>query len=572
MLLYPQPKSIGRLGKAYDRPQKTICFFVKAPSDRLKNAVRNLGFTLSKRKAGSNLKIDTAEPALVESEYTLTVKSGKAEIVSRSEFGAFYGLITLKQILEACPSSIPNVGIRDWPDLMHRGYMLDISRCKVPTMETLFELVDFLASLKYNQLQLYTEHVFAYSRHERIWADSSPLTANEIRELDQYCYDRYIELVPNQNSFGHMERWLRHDAYKSLAECPKGFEHPFSGWKPFGSTLKPTVESANFMGELYDELLPNFRSRNLNIGGDEPWELGRGASKSRVAELGKHEVYLEHLLRLHELVRSRGHGMQFWGDIMIEQPELARELPKEITALLWGYEADHPFKEQCEAMQASKTGFYVVPGTSTWNSIGGRLNNAYANIESAVYHANMCQAKGLLLADWGDNGHHQSRLLSLPPILYAAGGSWDFNGMLEPDYQTIAVSFLPKSVTKTEYETIVQLSDISVHFKKPLHNATWLNRILFSKPDDHAILAKELSLEELQSAKSAIKAIQATGELELSRKLLAFAAKKGIAIVKGHAAPSFPVYLLNSFRKYWLRENRPGGLDESVRFLTDANP
>ena len=49
------------------------------------------------------------------------------------------------------------------------GYQLDVSRCKVPTMPTLRRIVDILASLGYNQFQLYTEHTFAYSRHETAW-------------------------------------------------------------------------------------------------------------------------------------------------------------------------------------------------------------------------------------------------------------------------------------------------------------------------------------------------------------------------------------------------------------------
>ena len=71
------------------------------------------------------------------------------------------------------------------------------------------------------------------------------MTHEEIREIDAYCEDRGIELVPNQNSFGHMERWLKHEQYKEIAECPEGFDHPISGWRKFGSTLHPSKESLN---------------------------------------------------------------------------------------------------------------------------------------------------------------------------------------------------------------------------------------------------------------------------------------------------------------------------------------
>src|SRR5690606_22164011 len=127
-------------------------------------------------------------------------------------------------------------------------------------------------------------------------------------------------LVPNQNSFGHMERWLRHEPYKHLAECPNGFEHPYSGWKTHGSTLKPDDEALDFVDTLHDELLPNFRSRAFNVGGDEPWELGQGWSEPRIKERGKHRVYLDFLLKLHKRVSARGRRMQFWGDIVLEEP------------------------------------------------------------------------------------------------------------------------------------------------------------------------------------------------------------------------------------------------------------
>ena len=97
--------------------------------------------------------------------------------------------------------------------------MLDISRDKVPTMATLFSLVDLLAELKINQLQLYTEHTFAYRNHPAVWAKASPMTGDEILQLDQYCRERFIELVPNQNSFGHMEQWLKLPQYRDLAEA-----------------------------------------------------------------------------------------------------------------------------------------------------------------------------------------------------------------------------------------------------------------------------------------------------------------------------------------------------------------
>ena len=139
-------------------------------------------------------------------------------ICGHDQAGVFYGVTTLIQVLQHAGNQLPGMEVFDWPDFAARGVMLDISRDKVYRMETLYDLVDRLASWKINQLQLYTEHTFAYRRHPEVWKDASPMTGEEILYLDHFCKDRYIELVANQNSFGHMERWLKHPQYGHLAE------------------------------------------------------------------------------------------------------------------------------------------------------------------------------------------------------------------------------------------------------------------------------------------------------------------------------------------------------------------
>ena len=118
--------------------------------------------------------------------------------------------------------ALPAVHIRDWPDIEVRGAMLDVSRDRVPTRATLERLVGILAAARYNHLQLYVEHTFAYRDHEEVWRHASPLTVDDMRWLDDLCAAHGIELVTNQNCFGHMGRWLSHDGYRQRAECPDG--------------------------------------------------------------------------------------------------------------------------------------------------------------------------------------------------------------------------------------------------------------------------------------------------------------------------------------------------------------
>ena len=155
--------------------------------------------------------------------YNLTITPNAIKIEYIDAPGLFYALTTVKQLARQSSNQLPCVKIEDHPDLAIRGAMLDISRGKVPKLETLYQIVDFLADLKYNHLQLYIEGFsFAYPSFKSLWEKTeTPITPQEIKQLDQYCKDRFIELVPNQNALGHMQDWLKTNEYKELAECPR---------------------------------------------------------------------------------------------------------------------------------------------------------------------------------------------------------------------------------------------------------------------------------------------------------------------------------------------------------------
>lgn len=302
-----------------------------------------------------------------------------------------------------------------------RAYMLDISRDKVPTMGTLRLIVDLLAKFEYNQFQLYTEHTFAYSAHRDVWEAASPLTAEEIRELDAYCALRGIDLVPNQNSFGHLERWLVKPAYNHLAELPQGGAPlPWGGFKKDPTTLCPTdPASLAFLDGLYAELLPNFASGLFNIGCDETFDLlGGGRSAAAVRDRGAGRVYLDFLKQVAALARKHGKRPMFWGDVILKHPELVPELPKDLIALDWGYEGNHPFGEEAAKFRAAGLDFYVCPGTSAWNSLAGRVENMRENMVAAERAGRLHGACGFLVADWGDGGHWQPLAASLPGLVF----------------------------------------------------------------------------------------------------------------------------------------------------------
>ncbi|MFZ6004609.1 MAG: family 20 glycosylhydrolase [Actinomycetota bacterium] len=398
--------------------------------------------------ASTDLVQTTVDPSLPLQGYELLVRTEGASIRHRDALGLRYATQTLERL--AAEPDVAAQRIVDHPDIAQRGYMLDVSRDRVPTNETLAWLVKVLAALRYTHLELYMEHTFAYSAHRQVWCDASPLTPEDIAWLDALCADNGIELVANQNTFGHMERWLRHDAYRGRAECPDGATSPFTGRPMAPSTLAPTPDNAEFALTLVRELTGHFASHVVNIGADEPFELGQGASAARVAEHGRAAVYLEHLDRLIRPLAAEGNHVLFWGDVLRRHPDLVARLPDAgSTAVVWNYEAPSPdggllaglgpdlldtlglpddahrgFVAHVRSFVDTGYPFWVAPGTSTWNSLLGRWTNARDNVLDAATVGRSAGAGGFLLTDWGDNGHLQPLAVSLLPLAYGAGVAW----------------------------------------------------------------------------------------------------------------------------------------------------
>ncbi len=603
VILLPTPRSIEETGDTLSLiPGKLVVIDAPRAADlyltarRLQSALADnagvewevvAGTAVPQNQVGATLSV---VPGAVHHPqgYELTITAEGIHVVADAPVGVFYGVMTLAQLLQQRGNMLPTLRVRDWPDFPNRGVMLDISRDKVPTMETLYALVDTLAFFKVNQFQLYTEHTFAYRNHPVVWAEASPLTGEEILALDAYCRGRFIELVPNQNTFGHMRRWLVHDEYRDLAECPYGcdtrwghFDEPFS--------LNPLdPRSLDLVRSLFDELLPHFSSRQVNVGCDETVDLGQGRSKEAVEKVGEGRVYLDFLMKIYREVKARGHTMMFWGDIIVQHPDLVPELSRDVIALEWGYDISHPFDAHGKIFAASGVPFYVCPGTSTWNTIAGRTENAMGNLRNAAENGIKHGAVGFLNTDWGDNGHWQPLPASYLGFAYGAAVSWAYETNRDVDI----VAALNAFVFRDRAGVMGRIAyDLGNAYKEPgvvNFNGSILFRILQWPPEQVAEY-KGLTEEGLRRALAYINGVMAAldkGDMERpdadwvkrefawAADMLRHGAKRGIWAL-GRARGEEDVMLreelardaerlMAEFREIWQARNRPGGLKDSL--------
>ena len=453
------------------------------------------------------------------------------------------------------------------------GYMLDISRHRVPMMETVKRQVDILAELGYNHFELYTEHTFAYSKHETVWREASPFTPDEIRELDDYCAARGIELVPNQNSFGHLERWLRHPEYNVLAECPTAG----STYKKWGHvSAQPMAlcpsdpRSVDFLAGLYDELFPCFRSKYVNVGCDETIELlddhvpPLGRSSAEIAAKGPHRVYIDFLKKIHDLVKERDHEMMFWGDIVLQKPELVGELPKDLIALNWGYEHDHPYAKETAALKKAGLRFIVCPGTSTWCSLLGRTDVMIANIDNAVENGVNNGAMGALLTDWEQ--YPQSWTCSLPAIVYFAHrmrGRKLSRAELSAEVDRIAGCRVGEALYDlgNVYKKVSDVPSGSIYSVSLRH--------LLTQGKDYPWGKLHSTRDSLREALKEWKRARALADLEGGKwwvkddfAVIDLIEKAVTMRVEEPGKKNFRAIIEPEYRRLWLKQSRPGGLSD----------
>ena len=370
--------------------------------------------------------------------YGLVLKNDEITLEYGDHAGLRYGLRTLRQILSH--ERVPELEIYDEPSIQTRALMLDISRDRIPTMDTFFEWLNRAANLKANHVQLYLEHSFAYKNHETVWREASPITAEELKQLDDYAHERGIELSVCQNTFGHTERWLMHEPYAKLGNFDNIKERLEKGEGPF--SFNPAhPDSLALPLEWGQELRPLLRSSCLNFGGDETIDLGQGASEAVVRKQGLAQVYAQHLKALAEGLQQQGWTCQFWADIALGHPHLLESLPKDLTALAWGYEADSDFERWGQRFEKSGHSWWACPGTSAWRSMVGRRDARSGSIASALSAALKYRAQGMMITEWGDLGHRQTLPWAWLGWSEGLGAAW--SGVALTDWEALSRHTFP---------------------------------------------------------------------------------------------------------------------------------
>ena len=422
------------------------------------------------RKLVASLPIDTN----MDQGYILEILPDRVTMTATTETGLYYAGLSLEQLRRHFQNNVPCMRITDYPALKYRGWMDDISRGPVPTMEFLKREIATLAQYKMNFFNLYTEHLFKLDRLPDI-APADGLTAEQVKELEEYAAQFHIEFFGNQQCLAHAEKTLRIPFYQKMADTK--------------FNVNPGAEKTQeFLQYQLETVAKAYKSPFFNINCDETEALGNGKARQYVeSHGGASQVYVDHIRWVYDILRKQGKRVMMWGDIAAKDPAIVAQLPKDMMLIVWMYAPSDSYEDMFEPFTKAGFEFMVAPGMSMWGTVFPSYDTYTKNIANLVRDGHRHGTVGMMNTAWDDSGESLFNT-TWHGMLWAAEMAWkplketvlakadkeraarleDFNRRFQQDF------FYPEEVR--ELMRLYESCDIPLFFQNgSLYESIWDN-------------------------------------------------------------------------------------------------
>jgi hypothetical protein len=385
--------------------------------------------------------------AVAAESYSLTIRGDSAVVTGPTAASRLHGAETLVELARSSAGRLPMGRIVDGPSLSLRGLSLDVSRGRMPTVPEFTAILDVCARFKLNQLQLYFENSFDYRGIPRDALQPWALSPAALRAVSRAAERRHIQLVPIVQTLDHQAGMLSHASMREYSEggatlsgLPGLTRRIARGWRDLlaragwpagddlpasGSFAITTPRAQRLVEGMVRDVLEASGGSAVHIGCDEADEIGKGAS-ARVAQLrGDGSIYLEHVTRLADCVRSvKGGETWVYDDFLLAHAELLPALPSSLVLVDWHYDPLARFTS-LDSLKAIAPGRIVTsPGLWNWYSVYPDYARALPNIRAAIEAARSHGCRGSVLASWGDGGSEDLFGNDLFGIAYFADAAW----------------------------------------------------------------------------------------------------------------------------------------------------
>jgi hypothetical protein len=154
---------------------------------------------------------------LLSEAYRLEVNKDGVSVTANNVKGIFNGLQTLYQLIDN--RKVDGCSITDYPAFSWRGYMVDVGR-NFQSIELLKQQIDKMAQYKLNVFHFHLTEDIAWRLQIKQYPQLTEArhmernkgqfySIEQMKDLIQYCADRYITLVPEIDMPGHSGAFKR---------------------------------------------------------------------------------------------------------------------------------------------------------------------------------------------------------------------------------------------------------------------------------------------------------------------------------------------------------------------------
>jgi hexosaminidase len=342
--LIPLPATFSYAGSTWTADARAIALLAD-PATANHDALRQAGVLVS------------IVPGGAPESYRLDVTSKGAVIQAGDSAGAFYGLQTLRQLVEAAPR-VRGIHVEDAPRFRYRGMHLDVARHFMP-VAFVKRYIDLMSRHKLNTFHWHLTDdqgwrieirkyprltaVGGCRRETMVAKNFTPYvgdgtahcgfyTQDEVRDVVAYARQRHVTVIPEIEMPGHAKAAL--SAYPNFACTPGPFEVRTT-WGVDEDIFCPSEETFAFIDDVLGEVTQLFPGRYVHIGGDEvPKKRWRESSLAqdvmRRENLATPEALQSWFIRrVERMLVARGKRLIGWDEI------LEGGLAPEATVMSW---------------------------------------------------------------------------------------------------------------------------------------------------------------------------------------------------------------------------------------------
>lgn len=356
--------------------------------------------------------------------YTLEVTKRGATVTGADAAGAFYGAMTLAQLIHDAAGTVtaPACRIDDAPAFRERIVQYDIARGQTVHVPYVKRLIRELARCKTNALLFYMEDDFRFREFPFLGRDGT-FTHAKARELSDYARRYHVRLIAQFEALGHAGAVLAHEELADLREA---------GGAWVFCTLTP--RTWDVLDRIFAELAEAFPdSPYIHVGGDEfEHGFGRcGACRAYVSEHGIGGLYALHMNRLSELVKKHGRTMMFWPSHRGPSEELSEMTLKNHAAMVkdsipteWIYHGPGSYPTIQQYQACGFADIFCCPAVVSYSRIWPDYPTTFRGIRGFYQSGAAAHCGGAYCTTWE---FCYGALLenSMMGLIYAAECSWN---------------------------------------------------------------------------------------------------------------------------------------------------